>query len=156
MIHAVPPVAFALLRLAPLSAQAQMPALCPLTGDQANCVRVLACIGNGDSWFHGRALGRGQGTLHGQISDGTRCHGHWTQRNALGLGQAGLNCDDGRRATVLFTYQDEWTGTTTGIGSFDDGRPVTAWSGRNVLNYLDRVTGRPNRLPCPSGQVPIS
>lgn len=156
MIHALPPVAFAVLCLLPLSAQAQMPELCPLTGDQANCVRVLACIGNGESWFHGRAFGRGQGDLHGQISDGTRCDGHWTQRNALGLGQADLTCDDGSRAMVLFTYQDDWTGTTTGIGSFDDKRPIAAWSGQGVLQYLDNVTGHPNRLPCRSGDIPIS
>lgn len=130
--------------------------LCPLTDDQDNCVRILACIGDHGRWFHGRALGRGEGTLFGEMSDGVTCTGTWTSRNPFGLGQADVTCDDGSEGTVIYTYQDHWTGTTTGQGGFTNGIGIEAWSGENVLDYLDSQTGKVLALPCSSGDLLIS
>ncbi|WP_305249204.1 hypothetical protein [Pseudotabrizicola sp.] len=78
--------------------------LCPMTDDGANCVRILACIGEQGRWFHGRAFGRGEGTLAGVVNDGATCAGDWTSRNAFGTGQANVVCDDGMSATVIYFY----------------------------------------------------
>ncbi len=149
--HLLP--AFALLAL---PAHADDTSLCPLTADQDNCVRILACIGDHGRWFHGRAFGRGSGDLIGEMSDGVTCTGDWTSRNPMGLGQADVACDDGTTGTVLYTYQDHWTGTTTGLGSLSNGSRIEAWSGLNVLDYLDSQTGRARTLPCAAGDLLIS
>jgi hypothetical protein len=88
-------------------------ALCPLTDDGGNCVRILACIGDQGRWFHGRAFGRGEGALAGVISDGAQCTGDWTSSNALGAGQADVICDDGMTVRVIY-YQDAYTGSALG------------------------------------------
>lgn len=128
---------------------------CPMTGDQSNCSRILACIGS-DRWFEGRGIGRGNGTLAGTMSDGTTCTGTWTARNWFGAGQADVICDDGMSVTVLYTYQDEWTGTAVGGGEANTGDWVQAWSGNNVLDYLEAETGRIKSLPCSFGDIPVS
>ena len=58
------PMLFALLVfLHNLSAQSAIH--CPMTADDSNCVRVVACIGDEGVWFNGRAFGRGEGTFSG-------------------------------------------------------------------------------------------
>lgn len=158
----VPVSVFVFLQLAALAAIAQSGQLsartCPTTDDQNNCVRILACIGQQGNWFNGRAYGRGKGALLGVTSDGAQCTGVWTSRNAVGLGQAMVQCDDGMRVTVLYTYQDEYTGTAIGRGVSNRGEIVRAWSGLNVLDYLrDPESASPEvSLPCGPVDIPIS
>lgn len=131
--------------------------LCPMTDDQANCVRILACIGDQGRWFHGRAYGRGQGTLAGSVSDGVQCAGNWTSRNAFGTGQANVVCDDGMEVTVIYFYQEEYTGTAEGKGISNREEIVKAWSGENVLAYFR--DGSPTAqavLKCGSFDIPLS
>ena len=66
-------------------------------------------------------------------------------RNAFGLGQADVMCEDGRKGRVFYTYQDEYTGTAVGQGAMHSGERIKIWSGTNVLEYL-RGT-RANVLP---------
>ena len=40
---------------------AQSATHCPMTADDSNCVRVVACIGDEGVWFNGRAFGQGYG-----------------------------------------------------------------------------------------------
>ena len=73
--------------LFPQNLSAQSETACPMTGDDSNCVRVVACIGDQGVWFNGRAFGRGEGTFSGTTSTGLMCGGTWMSRNAFGLGQ---------------------------------------------------------------------
>lgn len=131
--------------------------LCPLTHDQSSCSRVLACVGDQGHWFHGRAFGRGHGKVTGRMNDGATCHGEWKQKGFLGFGQASVDCTDGTKVQVLYTYQDHWTGTATGRGQTNKGDLVEVRSGQNVLEYLDQKTGLKRRaLPCESGLLYIS
>jgi len=50
---------------------------CIATGDTNSCAQVLACIGTNGLWFRGQALGWNEGTLIGEMSDGTACTGEW-------------------------------------------------------------------------------
>ena len=130
---------------------------CPLSDAQDNCVRILACVGQDGHYFHGRAFGRGTGTLAGVISNGATCTGNWKSRNALGFGQADVSCDDGMKVRVIYTYQEEYTGTAIGRGIANDGTFVKAWSGLHVFEYLQKETGLPNGvLLCGSQSIPIS
>lgn len=91
------------------------------------------------------------------MNDGAVCKGKWTAQGFLGFGQASVDCDDGTKVQVLYTYQDHWTGTATGRGQTDKGAMVEIWSGQNVLEYLDRKTGaKRHALPCESGLLYIS
>lgn len=130
--------------------------LCPLTDGQASCSRVLACVGDQGRWFHGRAFGRGAGRVAGVMSDGVQCEGHWVSRNWAGLGQADVTCSDGAQISVIYTYQDAYSGTATGRGQSSTGEAVQIWSGENVLGYLDALTGRMRVLPCAAGDLLIS
>jgi len=155
---ALPALLASLLAAAPAPAGAggALPA-CDTTDDAANCVRLLACIGGGGRWFSGRAVGRGSGTLAGETDDGVICQGRWTERNALGLGQANVACDDGMTVTVFFYYQDAHTGTAIGRGRASTGATVQSWSGLHVLDYLSERTGRPMpHLPCGAREIPVS
>ncbi|MDR7125813.1 hypothetical protein [Pseudotabrizicola sp. 4114] len=131
--------------------------LCPMTDDGSNCVRILACIGEQGRWFHGRALGRGEGTLAGVMNDGVQCVGDWTSRNAFGTGQASVSCDDGMSATVIYFYQDEYTGTALGKGISNREEVVQSWSGLHVLDYFR--DGNPSAeavMKCGSHDIPVS
>ena len=112
-----------------------------MTADDANCVRVVACIGDEGVWFNGRAFGRGEGTFSGTTSTGQMCEGTWMSCNAFGLGQADVMCGDGRQGRVFYTYQDEYTGTAVGQGAMHSGEKIKIWSGTNVLEYLRGDTG---------------
>jgi hypothetical protein len=138
-------------------AAAEQASLCPMTDDQANCVRVLACIGDRGRWFHGRAFGRGEGTLTGVVSDGVKCQGTWTSRYALGAGRADVRCDDSSAFNVIIHDQDEDTGTAIGRGHSVTGDLVQSWSGEHVLEYFR--DGGPTAdavLKCGAVEIPIS
>ena len=105
----------------PQNLSAQSATHCPMTADDANCVRVVACIGDEGVWFNGRAFGRGEGTFSGTTSTGLMCEGTWMSRNAFGLGQADVMCEYGRKGRVFYTYQDEYTGTAVGQGAMHSG-----------------------------------
>ncbi|PRY78068.1 hypothetical protein CLV80_10430 [Yoonia maritima] len=78
-------------------------------------------------------------------------------RNAFGLGQADVTCEDGMQGKVFYTYQDPYTGTAVGQGVTSDGRSIRIWSGNNVLAFLRGDTGhRVAMLPCDSGAIPMS
>ena len=75
-------------------------------------------------------------------------------RNAFGLGQANVMCEDGRKGRVFYTYQDEYTGTAVGQGAMHSGKKIKIWSGTNVLEYLRGDTGeRIAYLPCDGGSI---
>ena len=93
------PMLFALL-VFPQNLSAQSATHCPMTADDANCVRVVACIGDEGVWFNGRAFGRGEGTFSGTTSTGLMCEGTWISRNAW---TRLMSC-----VRVFYTYQDEY------------------------------------------------
>lgn len=153
MFRALLPVA--ILFATEVSAQSRTS--CNMTSDDTNCNRIVACIGSEGEWFNGRAFGRGEGTFSGATSGGVPCAGNWMSRNAIGVGQADVFCDDGRTGRVYFTYQDSYTGTALGQGAMTSGQGVRMWSGNNVLAYLRGDTGeRIAMLPCDGGDIPIS
>lgn len=100
------PLTLALFATSATAQDATGATLCPLTDDNSNCTRVLACIGDQGRWFHGRSFGRGAGWLSGVTDDGATCTGTWVQQNAFGLGQADVTCSDGMTVTVYYYYQD--------------------------------------------------
>ena len=131
--------------------------LCDMTEDQANCTRVLACIGTDGRWFHGRAFGRGAGTLTGRMDDGVQCSGVWIARNVVGVGQADVTCSDGMTVRVIYYYQDEETGTARGLGRSNRGAVVKAWSGNHVLDYFrNNAPDSRARLICGTTEIPLS
>ena len=74
-----------------------------MTADDANCVRVVACIGDEGVWFNGRDFGRGEGTFSGTTSTGLMCEETSMSSNTFGLGQANVKCEDGRKG-LFFLY----------------------------------------------------
>lgn len=132
------------------------PQNCPLTRDSDNCVRVLACFGEEGLWFHGRAYGWGEGQVVGIRSDGIGCAGTWTSRNVFGVGQADVICEDEDGASVIYSVQDDATGTVIGHGRTLSGAPVKAWSGLYVLDYLKKDGTPDGTLPCGNVQIPMS
>ncbi|MFB2593418.1 hypothetical protein ACEYYB_01080 [Paracoccus sp. p4-l81] len=101
-------------------ASAAMAGGCATTDGTDNCVRVLGCIGDQGRWFDGTAIGRGHGTLTATTSDGITCTGSFDQQTGL-YGTAEADCADGTRMTVMFLYQDSYTGTALGHGQTDTG-----------------------------------
>ena len=91
---------------------------------QANCVRVLACVGSDGLWFDGEARGWDTGGIRGVTSEGTAYTGTWDSRGFGGVGIGELTCQDGMTADVVYTSQDPETGTVIGAGRTDDGRQV--------------------------------
>ena len=125
-----------------------------MTANDANCDRVVACIGNEGAWFNGRAFGRGEGTFSGTTSTDLMCEGTWMSCNAFGLGQADVMCEDGSKGRVFYTYQDEYTGIAVGQGAMHSGEKIKIWSGKNVLEYLRGDTGEHIAyLPCDGGAI---
>jgi len=92
--------------LFPHDLSAQSETACPMTRDDSNCVRVVACIGDQGVWFNGRALGRSEVTFSGTTSTGLMCAGTWMSRNAFGLGQGDITCENEQKGRVFYTYQD--------------------------------------------------
>ncbi|NBT43286.1 MAG: hypothetical protein EBT20_23020 [Alphaproteobacteria bacterium] len=144
---------FALL-VFPQNLSAQSATHCPMTANDANCVRVVACIGNEGAWFNGRAFGRGEGTFSGTTSTDLMCERTWMSCNAFGLAQTDVMCEDGSKGRVFYTYQDEYTGTAVGQGAMHSGEKIKIWSGTNVLEYLRGDTGEHIAyLPCDGGAI---
>lgn len=124
--------------------------------DPRSCAPIVACVGD-ELWFSGRAIGRGHGILSGFLSDSATCSGTWMSRNAFGLGQADVSCDNGLSARVFFTYQDSRTGTATGAGIATDLRRIKVWSGHNIRQFLSESSGQVNpKLMCGDQEIPIS
>ncbi|KMW58223.1 hypothetical protein AIOL_003194 [Candidatus Rhodobacter oscarellae] len=134
-----------------------MPACAPLPyPDQQNCTRVLACVGDDGLWFDGQARGWDEGPVFGRRNDGVACVGKWSSRGLFGTGFSNLECKDGTTAQVLYTIQDNDTGTVIGHGKDSAGRQIQVWTGLNVLEFLrSDLTGAPE-LPCTQGAIPIS
>ena len=132
------------------------PSLCSISEDQDHCVRVLACYGEEGLWFHGRSYGRGKGSLAGQRSDGVMCAGTWVSRNVFGVGQADVACEDDDTLTVIFTIQDDYTGTAIGHGRAASGQAIKAWSGAHVLEHLRRDGMPDGTLLCGPQSIPMS
>lgn len=124
--------------------------------DASNCVRVLACIGQGGVIFDGRAIGWDTGTVSGFTNQGVMCAGRWRSGGFMGTGQAQMECEDGMTIAVLYYSQDSKTGTVIGRGTASDGREIRAWSGENVLRYLGRDGRIATHLPCGPVDVPMS
>lgn len=114
--------------------------------DPTSCVRVLACIGEDGAWFEGRAFGWDNGTVSGRINTGVTCEGTWSTRYSVGVSQ--LTCSDGTSIEVLYTNQDNATGTGIGHGQDSKGRAVQSWSGEHVLDYLTPEGEVSPRLIC--------
>lgn len=101
------------------------------------------------------ARGWNQGEFSGRLSNGTRCAGHWTARNAFGVGEAEFTCPGKTKGRAIFFYQDSKTGTAMGRGATNDGLTLRFWTGANVLEFLSGTYGKP-QLPCGARPVPIS
>ena len=120
----------------------------------SNCVRVLACVGDGGVYFDGEARGWDTGSVTGYLSNGPTCTGTWTSNGLGGTGLSSLTCDGGIRVDVIYFNQDNETGTVIGSGRDSLGRNLRVWTGENVLAYLSS-SGAP-ALPCAAGAIPIS
>jgi len=123
--------------------------------DQRNCVRALACIGDEGLWMDGQARGWDEGSITGYTSQGVSCVGFWNSRGAFGTGFAKVECADGLTLDVIYTVQDNETGTVIGTGRDSLDRPVKAWSGLHVLEFLKAGKEKPE-LPCGPVSIPIS
>lgn len=154
MFRSALPAAFAALA-APLAAEA----LADCTGvpfSTDNCVRALACIGFDGLYFDGQVRGWNSGTISGTLSTGETCTGAWAAGGALGTGTAGLTCDNGLTADVIYYSLDNETGTAIGRGTTNAGVPVKAWSGEEVLRFLTPEGAVSAKLPCGTTPIPIS
>lgn len=106
-------------------------------GSQSSCTHAVACIG-GDTLFVGGTIGWDAGILTGGLSTGADCTGIWD--NAINA--VNFTCDDGQTGIVRYTRVDDPTGTAIGVGETLAGRPIEAWSGRNIRDFIERETGR--------------
>lgn len=127
---------------------------CVLTECPDSCTRFLACIGDDGLWLNGRS--RGRGTVDGIVSDGRTCGGVWSQDEAGA--SARVFCEGLGLMSARATYQDRYTGPTTGTGVSVDGKVgVTFWSGLNVQDLLDPETGeRKGPPPCIPAEALVS
>ena len=120
------------------SAEMRLDPDCVLRAGAADsCAHVVACIG-GDTLFVGGSVGWDAGKLYGALHDGTSCTGAWDST----VGRAEFRCSDGTAGHVTYTSIDGRTGTTIGGGATRDGRPVEAWSGHAIAEFIERETGR--------------
>lgn len=124
----------------PATAQ-EIPACELRAGHSDSCAPLVACMPGEGVYFIGRAIGWNTGALGGYTSTNVACRGTWTTRNALGLGQARFECDDGLSGTVFFYSQDSLTGTAAGSGLTNHLSRVRGWSGHNIEQFLDAETG---------------
>lgn len=141
------------LRLTPDQNADQSPCIAR-GGDPNSCVRVLACIGTQGEWFDGRAYGWDDGTVSGTTNLGIHCEGHWSTRFSIGTSQ--LTCDDGRMIEMLYTNQDNATGTGIGHGRDSTGQPIQSWAGTHVLEFLTPEGAVEPRLLCGTQEILVS
>ncbi|MEJ6388139.1 hypothetical protein [Gymnodinialimonas ulvae] len=143
--------AFGALLALPAQAQMMLDQSCILdTGQQTSCTHAIACIG-GDTLFVGGATGWDSGTLSGTLSTGAHCGGTWNSAENT----VRFECDDGQSGQVIYWSQDPETGTALGTGETLAGRPIEAWSGNNIADYVMRETGEVT-LKCGITEVPLS
>lgn len=136
---------------APASAQMRLDETClPDPGNQTHCTHAVACIG-GDTLFVGGSTGWDSGTLAGELYSGETCTGTWD--NATGM--ARIDCGGGLKGSVQYSVFDGETGTAIGQGEMLDGRPIEAWTGTNIRDYVEAETGRVT-LQCGVQSVPLS
>ena len=130
---------------------------CGGTPAETFCSLNFACLGDQGRWYKGRGIGNGTGILEGMTSDGVACKGIWTNSNAMNVGQADFNCDDGTVGTVYYFLQDGYTGTAIGRGQTAKGEPIQAWSGEHVIEFLKKgsLSGQA-QLQCGAFSIPIS
>ncbi|MEJ6391778.1 hypothetical protein V8J82_00840 [Gymnodinialimonas sp. 2305UL16-5] len=105
-------------------------------GSAESCSHAVACIGN-ETLFVGRSTGWETGLLQGEMSNGASCEGDWD--NAEGL--ANFTCDDDERGQVVYWFLDEETDVSLGSGATESGRPIEAWAGTEIAEYVERETG---------------
>ena len=118
-------------------------------GSAQSCSHVIACIGS-DTMFVGGAVGWDDGTLTGALANGAQCDGTWN--NAEGV--ADFSCDDGQSGRVVYWSVDGQTGTAIGSGATATGRPIEAWSGARIADYVLAETGAAT-LQCGVTEIPL-
>lgn len=96
-------------------------------------------------------MGWNTGTLYGELSNGATCTGDWNNAQA----RATFTCSDGQSGTVFYTLFDGITGTAIGQGATMAGRPVEAWTGENIFDYIRGETGEVT-LTCGVTEIPMS
>lgn len=119
-------------------------------GSDQSCSHAIACIG-GDTLFVGGAVGWHKGSLTGALSNGATCTGDWDNEDGL----ARFSCSDGQRGRVVYGLVDGETGTAIGSGATGAGRPIEAWTGAQIADYVLRET-REVVLQCGVTEVPLS
>ena len=136
---------------------AEEPLRCRTTQSDNWCVPIIACFGEGGTWFKGEAFGRRSGAIRGVLSNGAVCNGHWARSADNLSGDVTIDCADGRSAAITFAYVHPGSGTVIAKGETNRGEPVTAWSGQYVPNYLRDVAGMPEgKLVCGKNILAIS
>ena len=95
------PMLFALL-VFPHNLSAQSATHCPMTADDSNCVRVVACIGMKVFGLTVAPLGGAKGHL------AVMCENVDVPQCGVGI------CHGLLKGRVFYTYQDEYTGTAVG------------------------------------------
>ncbi|WP_170326278.1 hypothetical protein [Ruegeria arenilitoris] len=137
VLSAIAPVTAIALVATTAQAGPKLPADCLAhQGTSANCVPILACLGDSGIYFTGRAIGWSKGTYAGRTSAEFSCHGEWRAQGRLGFGEATLECDNGLTGSAFFTYQHPETGTASGLGRLSNGDTFHVWSGANVDQFL--------------------
>ncbi|MGJ8603147.1 MAG: hypothetical protein ACSHXH_03400 [Marivita sp.] len=138
------------------SRQSTLPACENIPFDKANCVRALACLGSEGVYFDGQAHGWDTGIVVGFLDDDTACTGEWVAGGPNTPGRAGLICENGVEANILYHTLDNETGTVISSGQDNRGREITAWSGDLVLQFLTGPEDDTPALPCGPAPIPIS
>ncbi len=125
----------------PLSAL-EMPDCENRPGSPESCAPVVACMPGDGVYFVGRAIGWNEGTLEGETNTGVACRGSWSVGETLRFGRVRFECDDGIAGRIVYHYQDPQTGTARGTGLISGFGRVRAWSGNNIVQFLDRTESR--------------
>lgn len=130
---------------------------CVVAQGTDSCTKFVGCFGDDGLYFYGHARGRGQGQLRAKRNDGVICEGHWVARNSFGAGQADFECTNGEKGRVLYTLQDDYTGTAIGSGKTENKIPLQMWSGKHLIEYFSSKDseGRPI-LSCGPNEALIS
>ncbi|WP_420585694.1 hypothetical protein [Ruegeria sp.] len=157
-LSAIPLVTAITVVAVPANSGPKLPTDCvPDPSKGANCVPILACLGQDGVYFTGRAVGWNSGTFAGQSSAAFACFGEWLSQGSFGLGEAKITCDNALTGRAFFTYQHPETGTATGLGFLSNGEPFRVWTGFNVEQFLLNEYGDINTADmCKAASKPIS
>lgn len=156
--------AAALSAAAPSAAGAQA-LTCASADAQTVCVPVITCLeaDDGPILFRGRALGVTFGAVEVSSvatdaaagTDGdVYCAGSWRILSD-GSGYAEGACTNNRTFALYYDYQDQPTGTASGVGRTNLDEPFLGVSGLNAVEFIRRWNADPNRPPFCGGQ-PLS